>query len=376
MSTSMSRLPMQAACAMLAFVLASPALAQKTLPLASGQTMERNVRYTSATGGHYLIFQPDGNLAVYTAANGFVWGLNTVSPQFSRAARVVMQADGNLTVFDAKNQWVWSALTANPTPGSVAQIAPSGALQLVSRDGAVRWASDGKLAAAPRTAAAAPPPAAAPANSPPAAGSCAPLPKWPKCVTIGSPDLRVYGSPTTSASALTNVAKIYREMTSRLRPKYPASKFDGFRAYVTNRETQAQLAALPEIAEFAPDPSGPNSKIQLQGGANARMLWISEQMICKTGVVSRGPSDKEKREFDQVVHEFGHSIDGTFGLRQRINAMYTAQETAGFPAAERFPWTIQRYFSTPAGSNSPKEQALLNDLFTGPTSFSCADYRP
>jgi hypothetical protein len=346
----MSRLPMQAIYATLAFTLARPALAQKTLPLTSGQTMERNVRYTG-TGGHYLIFQPDGNLAVYTAAGIFVWGLNVVSPQLrTRAAQVVMQADGNLTVLDAKNQWVWSALRANPTPGSVAKIAPSGALQIVSPDGTVRWASTINCATT--------------------------LPQWPTCVGIGSPDIRVYGSATTSLSALANVAVIYREMTSRLRPEYPASKFDGFRAFVTNRETQAQLAALTEIAEFAPDSTGPNSKIQLQGSASHRKLWISEQMICKRGVVSRGASDTETRTFDQVVHEFGHSIHITFGLEPRITRNYTKNEDKAFPALERFPWSIQHYFSTPAGKNTVVETSLLNELFTAPTTFSCSDYRP
>lgn len=128
-----------------AFLLAAPVMAQNTLPLEGGQTMQRGQRYLSPAGS-YLIFQTDGNLVVYTASGGFVWGLNETGADFGRAARVVMQEDGNLAVYAADGGYIWSALSADPSPGSIAYISPSGALQVLSTDRGVRWSSDGTLA--------------------------------------------------------------------------------------------------------------------------------------------------------------------------------------------------------------------------------------
>ncbi len=46
-------------------------------PLAGEFKFERGTKYPSPSGNHYLIFQTDGNLCVYTKDARFVWGLSS-----------------------------------------------------------------------------------------------------------------------------------------------------------------------------------------------------------------------------------------------------------------------------------------------------------
>ncbi|MEZ5355058.1 MAG: hypothetical protein R2762_20675 [Bryobacteraceae bacterium] len=111
-------------------------------PLRAGTTFVQNRKYRSESGNHYLVFQPDGNVVVYTAANQFVWGLNTITPKFNQAKTVALQADGNLVVHGPNRVYIWSALTRNPDASAYLTLTPDGALRLVSgKTGATLWAS-------------------------------------------------------------------------------------------------------------------------------------------------------------------------------------------------------------------------------------------
>jgi len=93
----------------LAAAFASPALAQHTFrPFPVGQDYEFQVdqKMYSPNSTHYLTFQSDGNLAVYTDAGELVWNLNDKA-DYRRNTRAVMQADGNLAVY-ARDRLVWS----------------------------------------------------------------------------------------------------------------------------------------------------------------------------------------------------------------------------------------------------------------------------
>lgn len=144
-----------------ALLLAAPATAQNTLPLAGGQTLQKGQRY--ASGGHYVVFQQDGNLVVYATAGQPTWALQSVGVDYRRVARIDMQADGNLAAYDASGGYVWSALTADPAAGSRLTLTPGGALQIASPDRRVVWSSDGNLAAAAAAAPTAPAAASSPA---------------------------------------------------------------------------------------------------------------------------------------------------------------------------------------------------------------------
>ncbi len=117
-------------------------------PLPAGTTIVQGEKYPSASGDHYLIFQPDGNLVVYDAADQYVWGLESITDDYAKAKRVQMQQDGNLVVNGDDDAFIWSALSKDPDASAYLNLTPEGALQLVSGDsGAILWASDGNLEA-------------------------------------------------------------------------------------------------------------------------------------------------------------------------------------------------------------------------------------
>jgi len=117
-------------------------------PLRPGQSVEREQKIPSESGNHYLIFQPDGNVVVYTADDQYVWGLQSITDRYAEAQSVQMENDGNFVVRDANGEHVWSALNENPDPSAYLTLTAEGVLQLVSGDsGAILWASDDSASA-------------------------------------------------------------------------------------------------------------------------------------------------------------------------------------------------------------------------------------
>ena len=119
-----------------------PAAGGDTLPLPAGRDVVQGKKYRSPSGGHFLLFQSDGNLAVYTSANQHVWDFSKVAPQWKEAKSVRIGSDGNLGASDGAGNYVWSALHKDPDPTATLTISPAGALQLVSgKSGQVLWSS-------------------------------------------------------------------------------------------------------------------------------------------------------------------------------------------------------------------------------------------
>ena len=95
-------------------------------------------------------------------------------------------------------------------------------------------------------------------------------------------------------------------------------------------------------------------------------------MICKTGVKTRaaiGKRDTATRTFDQVVHEFAHSIDGKFIENEIIETF-----AGSAPSAEMFAFAVQRWFQAPGGSIPAEQEARLRKIFTSRASFSPEGY--
>ena len=119
-------------------------MAAAVLPLPAGSELKAGTKYRSPSGGHYLIFQPDGNLVVYTSADQHVWDIDSAAPKRKEAKAARMESDGNLVVRDAAGNHIWSALHKNPDASATLTISPTGALQLVSgKSGQVLWSSSG-----------------------------------------------------------------------------------------------------------------------------------------------------------------------------------------------------------------------------------------
>ena len=103
-------------------------------PLLAGRIIEREQKIPSESGNHYLMFQPDSNVVVYTADDQYVWGLQSITDAYTQTQSVQMQTDGNFVVRGADDQFIWSALTENPDPSAYLTLTPEGVLQLVSGD--------------------------------------------------------------------------------------------------------------------------------------------------------------------------------------------------------------------------------------------------
>ncbi|MEP7336544.1 MAG: hypothetical protein ABI977_02170 [Acidobacteriota bacterium] len=332
-------------------------------PMAAETSLKRGMKYASPSGNHFLIFANDGNLVVATKSEGFVWGLNTVSNNFSQSARVEVTPEGRLAVYDAKGKAIWTS-TGNPAANATLNLTFSGALQLVSTTGEILWASDGNLS--PSTS----------VSEKATVAQCQGDAEWTQCMEMSDPKITIRGTSRVSESAMNAVANVYAEITKRFSPAYPRGTFDGFRVYMTNGEPGSQLDKMKVLAVFGEDGMGPNSRNLLRGGANGNLLWISEQMMCKAGVktVNQDYPDKADytlRTYDQVIHEFGHAIDQRYKLGQRIQSIFP-----GAAPGEDFAWAIQRWFGAPGGALPPNQEALMKELFASRATFSCEGLKP
>ncbi len=207
---------------------------------------------------------------------------------------------------------------------------------------------------------------------------CTPDPGWAKCLELTDPTIKIMATKAVSPSAMNGVANVYTEMTKRFGPKYPRSKLNNFKVYMTNDEPWSELANLSPIGTAYPAQPYQNSGDFLRGYGNPTNLWITEQMICKKGVKTRNDTGKVKddtpRTFDQVVHEFAHSIHSNYLSDQTVNLFRFSNLTP----LESFPYRVQIWFGAlPFDEPAPANQAaVLKELFTSRATFSCEGYRP
>ncbi len=110
-------------------------------PITGEHFFQQGEKYYSPGGNHYLIFQDDGNLVIYTAQDRFVWGLNERTPRFSKTALVVKQEDGNLAAYDSDGGFIWSARDVVSPPGSALTLQDNGALEIIDPAGNVLYSS-------------------------------------------------------------------------------------------------------------------------------------------------------------------------------------------------------------------------------------------
>lgn len=72
---------------------------------------------------------------------------------------------------------------------------------------------------------------------------------------------------------------------------------------------------------------------------------VTEEMMCRKGVASRGTSDQTYREFDQVVHEFGHAMGGFNCTPNQNNITSAANCGLGNQPQECFAASVQAWFN-------------------------------
>lgn len=121
-------------------VVKAPASSAGSTLFLRGEKLGRGNRHVME--GHYVTFQKDGNLCVYTTAdNRFVWCVNN-DPKinYQAADAVELTKEGQLVMRDAKGAVLWAA-PAKPNPGARVVLSPSGALELRDGANALLWTS-------------------------------------------------------------------------------------------------------------------------------------------------------------------------------------------------------------------------------------------
>lgn len=214
--------------------------------------------------------------------------------------------------------------------------------------------------------------------------NCTPNPGWAKCIQLAEPTIRIMATKAVSQSAMNGVANVYTEMMGRLGSKYPKNKLDTFIVHMTNAEPWPELINLAPIGMAFPQQPYQSSGDFIRGYGNPDNLWITEQMICKTGVKTRNDkqpgSDNTVRTLDQVVHEFGHSLHSNYLTDQIVNSTFKFPNGPQWlTPLESFPYRLQQWFRTPNIDHvaiSPKEDSFLKGFFTARATFSCDGYKP
>ena len=339
-------------------------------PIRPGQTLERGKRYVSPDGSHYMMLGNDGNLVIKAVAGDrYRWGLDQQrGVDFKKIQFVRMMPDGRLVAADSEGNVLWSPVGGDAAPQSYLTL-DAEVLKVVSPAPAVTWSSSEGAAALP---------AAGTRVALPPLTPCVPMSGYAKCRVIDSPRITIHGTNRVSDSAMDFVKAIYSDMTSRLTPAYPKEKLNFVDIVITNGETAAELERLPIIGTNSRQGKrGEESNDWLRGHGGLNNAWITEQMICKTGVKTRGARDKATRTVDQVVHEFAHTMDFRFNRGAVIQRVYAGK---GVDPVELFPQTMQAWFGASPNPKQLQDNPTLRDdmatMFSSQNSYSCSDYKP
>ena len=366
---------------------ATPILAQgqatKQLPIRPGTSIQKGEIYKSPSGNHEFVLQDDGNLLVRGKDRGkYFWGINEVVGKnfpLSQVARAELKADGQIALFDAKQNLLGYVGTfgGGAKNNLVMTVSFGGALQMVSGD-QILWSSDGNLSPSIKVGLLKADITRTDSELKSNAG-------WDQCWVLKNPAIKIFATKNVSKSAINAVAVILDEMTKRLQPgldgeKDPGKRFNEFKVYITNEEIGQSLKQLSGVKDFWTDGTHPKARDVLLGGANKTSLWVTEQMICKTGVKTRPliglPTDKNTRTFDQVVHEFAHSIDANFDLQKKDNnsEVFKTGSFGFIGPVEGFAWAVQMWFGTPGGKLTSDQNSRLSNVFGSRVSFSAEGY--
>lgn len=134
----------------------APAVAAAQL-IPKGVLFDQGYEFWSPGKKHYVVFQPDGNLVVYTPDKKPIWATGT---QNKGGSDCIFQEDGNLCVY-AGDRYLWGSGTQGKAVNM--RLLDSGQFQALDASGAVVWTTPAAPIAQPAAKQAAP--AAKPATA-------------------------------------------------------------------------------------------------------------------------------------------------------------------------------------------------------------------
>lgn len=104
--------------------------------LSAGDKLKTNDILQSNNGRYKLVYQTDGNLALYTAEGKFLWNTGTKGP----AGSANMQTDGNFAIYTADGTFQWN--TGTTSAGSRLVLQDDGNLVIITASGTQLWSSN------------------------------------------------------------------------------------------------------------------------------------------------------------------------------------------------------------------------------------------
>jgi len=105
--------------------------------LSAGDKLGPGDKLQSSNGRYSLVYQTDGNLALYAAGSRFLWGSGTSS---SPAGYAIMQTDGNFAIYGPDGRFQWN--TGTTTAGSRLVLQDDGNLVVVTASGNQIWSNN------------------------------------------------------------------------------------------------------------------------------------------------------------------------------------------------------------------------------------------
>jgi hypothetical protein len=184
--------------------------------------------------------------------------------------------------------------------------------------------------------------------------------------------LHILGTRFVSDAAIDKAKDVLSHQIGALLPKYDRNRLQDILVVVISKwDTPSSPAPIYPYTDWTHDQNW------LRGGSGGDSLHdvtiVTEEMMCKTGVTARGNTDATTRTLDQVVHEFGHTIERRYGLYSAVDRAYKASRTNDPSPREWFAWRVQAWFDVDQGgylggraglkAHDPEAYKLLSTIF-------------
>lgn len=114
--------------------------------------------------------------------------------------------------------------------------------------------------------------------------------------------------------ALAMARTVLSNILLTLRDRSQIERFRHYRILIVGDGDGVEANQYPDIIHKNPEFQ------KYRGGTDQLVARITEEMMCRTGITHL-PKDTEYRKYDQVVHEFGHSIHKRFHNEDEIKKL-------------------------------------------------------
>jgi carbonic anhydrase len=163
----------------------------------------------------------------------------------------------------------------------------------------------------------------------------------------------LYATASTSNWAVLNAHTIYNNLMNAFTDPNTAPAPEARKTFYLISRHDFQPCYYAPLAATPPQCVRDND----WRGWSGDETFFSEEMMTRTGVATRGPRDTSYREFEQVVHEFGHTLsEKYFGARDQQTDWAKAW---GQQVKEWYPWQVQYWFNSAQSQGAKQDRATL-----------------